>query len=94
MPGFDGQSPTAIRNAIRSDIAHFGDQITFRNEAVRSIVKADDHFSVNDGDILGRRVILAAGNTDVFPDIPGFAELWGKRIFHCPFCACARRGPG
>ena len=20
------------------------------------------------------------------PDVPGFAELWGGSVFHCPFC--------
>ena len=20
------------------------------------------------------------------PDVPGFAELWGDAVFHCPFC--------
>jgi thioredoxin reductase len=23
---------------------------------------------------------------DEVPDVPGFAELWGGAVFHCPFC--------
>ena len=91
MPGFDGKSPAEIRGAIRRDIAKFGDLVTFRSEyAVRSINKVEGRFLVNDGDLAGKRVILATGGSDAFPDIPGFAELWGKRIFHCPFCALAQ----
>ena len=92
VPGFDGKSPTEIRQAIRRDISKFGDLVTFRSQyAVRSISKVDGRFLVNDGDVAGKRVILATGGSDVFPDISGFAELWGKRIFHCPFCALEQR---
>ena len=42
-----------------------------------------------DGD--GRRVscrhlILATGVVDDLPDIPGFRELWGTAVLHCPYC--------
>ncbi|KAI1639319.1 hypothetical protein F4809DRAFT_657814 [Biscogniauxia mediterranea] len=34
----------------------------------------------------GRKLVLACGIRDVMPDIPGYAELWGRGIFHCLFC--------
>jgi thioredoxin reductase len=34
----------------------------------------------------GKRLILAAGVTDLLPDIPGLAGRWGTSIFHCPYC--------
>lgn len=33
-----------------------------------------------------RFLLLATGVCDHIPDIPGMKELWGKCIFHCPFC--------
>jgi thioredoxin reductase len=30
--------------------------------------------------------VLATGVEDAFPDIPGFEELYGTSIFHCPCC--------
>src|SRR6266513_1350661 len=33
-----------------------------------------------------RKLLLASGVVDEMPEIEGFKELWGKSIFHCPFC--------
>jgi thioredoxin reductase len=33
-----------------------------------------------------RKVLLATGVTDQLPPIPGFTELWGTSVFHCPYC--------
>ena len=35
---------------------------------------------------LTRRVILATGMEYRLPDLPGLAPLWGRSVFHCPFC--------
>lgn len=36
--------------------------------------------------VSARFIGLAYGITDVMPAIEGFGDLWGKLIFHCPFC--------
>ncbi len=33
-----------------------------------------------------RRVLLATGVDDVLPALPGFRELWGSGVLHCPYC--------
>jgi thioredoxin reductase len=33
-----------------------------------------------------RRVVLATGVEDVLPPLPGFRELWGTGVLHCPYC--------
>lgn len=33
-----------------------------------------------------RRVLLATGVEDVLPPLPGFRELWGAGVLHCPYC--------
>jgi thioredoxin reductase len=32
------------------------------------------------------RIILAYGQRDVLPDIPGLAECWGRTVAQCPYC--------
>lgn len=33
-----------------------------------------------------RRVLLCTGVADVLPPLPGFRELWGVGVLHCPYC--------
>ncbi|WP_151086210.1 NAD(P)/FAD-dependent oxidoreductase [Hymenobacter baengnokdamensis] len=33
-----------------------------------------------------RRVLLATGVEDLLPPLPGFRELWGTSVLHCPYC--------
>ncbi len=33
-----------------------------------------------------RRVLLATGIEDILPPLPGFRELWGGSVLHCPYC--------
>jgi thioredoxin reductase len=33
-----------------------------------------------------RKLLIATGVVDNLPDIPGFAELYGRSVFHCPYC--------
>lgn len=32
------------------------------------------------------RVLLTTGVQDVLPALPGFRELWGTGVLHCPYC--------
>ena len=36
--------------------------------------------------LTARRVLLATGVADVLPPLPGFRELWGTGVLHCPYC--------
>ncbi len=33
-----------------------------------------------------RKLLLATGVVDELPDKPGFEELWGRSVYHCPYC--------
>ena len=33
-----------------------------------------------------RKLLLATGVVDNLPDIPGFKDLYGRSVFHCPYC--------
>jgi thioredoxin reductase len=42
--------------------------------------------NVNGTSIKAKKVVLAVGYHDVYPDIPGFVECWADTIISCPFC--------
>ncbi|KAI1357075.1 FAD/NAD(P)-binding domain-containing protein [Xylaria sp. FL0043] len=90
VPGWENKSPQAFRSSTRSDIMSGYSSIQFADVAVAKIEKKSDaHFILLDADDKEwafRKVILAVGSSDSYPDIEGYAELWAKRIFHCLFC--------
>ena len=46
-------------------------------------ISTDDNASVS---VTARRVLLATGVSDILPALPGFRELWGRGVLHCPYC--------
>ena len=51
--------------------------------------RVDDLFVLEQGDDRregARRVLLATGMEYRPPPLPGLAPLWGRSVFHCPFC--------
>ena len=63
---------------------------TLSEERVVDVQRGPDddfHLTTDQGTRLrARHVILAFGYRDVFPDLPGFAECWGKTIVPCVLC--------
>ncbi|KAI2758338.1 hypothetical protein DTO006G1_6854 [Penicillium roqueforti] len=90
IPGFDHVKPSEYREKARNNILSNYDHVQFENKAVSSVRKDESGgFSLTDetGNMWnGKKIILCNGVEDVFPDIPGYAECWGKGIFHCLFC--------
>jgi thioredoxin reductase len=50
--------------------------------------RATGHGTADDALIVieARRVLLATGVSDILPPLPGFRELWGRGVLHCPYC--------
>jgi thioredoxin reductase len=45
------------------------------------------HVTLRDGvRLASRKLLIATGVVDNLPDIPGFRELYGVAVFHCPYC--------
>jgi thioredoxin reductase len=45
------------------------------------------HVTLADGVRLAtRKLLIATGVVDNLPSIPGFKELYGRSVFHCPYC--------
>ena len=86
--GYDGISPLVIREKALTDVLAYPTAKHIQAEAV-GIGGALDDFVIRTpdrGSLNARRIILAYGVADQFPDIPGFADCWGKTGIHCPYC--------
>ncbi|TVP43581.1 MAG: NAD(P)/FAD-dependent oxidoreductase [Halomonas sp.] len=84
----DGTPPAEIAAEARSQLMEYP-TVEWRTGQVKAITGEADNFSVvlADGNTYqARRIILAAGVTDDLPSLPGLTELWGKHVFHCPYC--------
>ena len=79
--GLDGLLPIDIRKIAWEQIDKY-DSAELRKEKDRVFVITTD----SEKSIRAKKVILAVGYYDVYPDIPGFIECWGDTIISCPFC--------
>ncbi|KAI1123768.1 FAD/NAD(P)-binding domain-containing protein [Nemania abortiva] len=89
VPSWDHKDPEEFRSAARAGLARYG-SVTVENAEVVSLKKRPDElFEAATGDgktWVGKKIILATGVEDVFPDIPGYADCWVSGIFHCLYC--------
>ncbi len=83
----DGQDPMALLKMGKEQLTPYK-TISFENGFVREARKTRGGFEVehNGQTLTTKIVILATGLKDQMPDVPGFKELWGKKVLHCPFC--------
>jgi thioredoxin reductase len=63
--------------------------VTLKTATVQAIEKSDAGFEITSSDgskLQARRVLLATGLRDELPRLDGIEALWGKSVFHCPYC--------
>lgn len=80
--GFDGNPPQQVLNEARIEVASYKDYTGIEAEVVE-VRKTDDGFEAadNHGETYhARKIILAHGVKDHFPDIEGYAQAWGKAM--------------
>jgi thioredoxin reductase len=82
-----GVAPTELRQAGREQLAGFP-TVTVRDGEVLDAEATSDGFAVelDGGPVRTRSLVLAHGLRYDPPAVPGVKELWGRSIFHCPFC--------
>lgn len=88
FPTRDGINPEEWRKLARKDLEKYQTIKSFDGR-VTSVEQLKNGFQAKLSSGLSvsvKKVILAYGIKDKMPQIPGFKELWGKDIFHCPFC--------
>ena len=85
--GSDGAPPGTFLSAARRDVARY-DTVELVDELATAAGREGDLFVVEIGAEIhaAKRIMIATGVEDVFPDIPGFHDLYGKSIHHCPCC--------
>lgn len=84
----DGVNPGELRSLGRADLARYP-CVAFHEEAVVDVRKLEQGFEAvaEDGRTeRSRLLLLATGRTDAVPNIPGFAEYYGRGVFRCPYC--------
>lgn len=84
----DGTPPRELRVLGWADVAKYPG-VARREREVADAVRERDGFRVvtRDGEeARARLLLLATGRADPLPEIPGFAEFYGRGVHHCPYC--------
>ncbi len=84
----DGTPPEELLRIGREQLGPYTD-VELRQARATGASGSDGDFEVelDDGTVVGtRKVLLATGVHDELPERPGFRELWGRGIYHCPYC--------
>lgn len=87
--GSDPIPPSELRAKARAEVAQYP-TVSFVTGKVQTLSGVRDRFelALEDGETIlqARRVILATGVRDAFPEVAGFHEHYGASVFHCASC--------
>jgi thioredoxin reductase len=86
--GHDGRPPAELYAIGRDELAAYP-SVELRSGIVEGGERVEGGFALElagGGREVARRVILATGMDYRTPELPGLRELWGRSVFHCPFC--------
>lgn len=86
--GHDGRPPAQLYAAGHRELAAYPN-VEVRTGEVISAGRTDGDFTLDLADgqpQTARRVLLATGMEYRPPELIGLAPLWGRSVFHCPFC--------
>lgn len=79
---WDHRNPADFRAKARADLLDRYNTINFEETSIESIRLNDaGRFEATDatGHIwMAKKVVLATGAKDIYPDIPGYDEVWGR----------------
>ncbi|MFW9179674.1 NAD(P)/FAD-dependent oxidoreductase [Corynebacterium amycolatum] len=86
--GADAVNPLELLTRGHQEFISFGGTIT-RGHVKKLTKKPNGTWTAelsNEMGVSASNVLVATGITDDLPQVPGLSELWGKRVFHCPYC--------
>ncbi len=84
----DGERPCDVTAVAREQVTQYP-TVDFVSAKAMQARKDDKLFAVRaDNGVTYRapKLVFASGLTDLLPDIPGFADCWGRSVLHCPYC--------
>jgi thioredoxin reductase len=85
----DGIPPKEFLALARAELAQYETVQLRQVEVTDATCTANGQFDVTlkTGERLrARKLLLATGVVDNLPGVDGFRELYGKSVFHCPYC--------
>ncbi|OHR25194.1 FAD-dependent pyridine nucleotide-disulfide oxidoreductase [Corynebacterium sp. HMSC061H03] len=86
--GVDAVRPLELLKRGHQEFESFGGTIT-RGRVEKLSKEPNGDWTAELSNKMGvsaSNVLIATGITDELPQVPGLSELWGKRVFHCPYC--------
>ncbi|WJY97575.1 NAD(P)/FAD-dependent oxidoreductase [Corynebacterium fournieri] len=86
--GLDGESPRELLSRGHSEcLAYGGTLVEGRVSSLQRTAAEGWSVELESGErVTGSQVLVATGITDRLPQVPGLREMWGQRVFHCPYC--------
>jgi thioredoxin reductase len=84
----DGIDPAEFLAIGRRDLEPY-ETVQVRDIGAAAAACVDGRFNVtlDDGEVVrSRKLLIATGVMDNLPPIQGFRELYGRSVFHCPYC--------
>ncbi|WP_205501457.1 NAD(P)/FAD-dependent oxidoreductase [Rufibacter psychrotolerans] len=90
MNGFitrDGTPPQEFLRLGREDLEKY--EVEFKHKRIVKLAKEGELFRACDEEdqvYLSRKVLLATGLKDRWPQLPGAEPFYGTSIHHCPYC--------
>lgn len=85
---YDDTEPDKIRRWAREQVLLYP-TVTSQKGKITSVKKDSDIFITTDeqgNNYISKKLLLATGLKDVFPDIAEFETCWGRSVVHCPYC--------
>ncbi|HEY3120790.1 MAG TPA: NAD(P)/FAD-dependent oxidoreductase [Vicinamibacteria bacterium] len=84
----DGVGPAEFRRIGREQLQPY-ETVEVRDVAVQELACVENGFLArlaDGGAVRARQALVATGVVDKLPRIAGLAELYGRSVFHCPYC--------
>ena len=84
----DGTPPEELLWLGKRDLERY-ETVEVREGVAAGAAGTDGDFTLtlDGGEVVSaRKLLISTGIVDVMPDVPGFAEAWGRGIYHCPYC--------
>lgn len=84
----DGQTPSEMSALAQKQVLRYP-SVSLRNTSATDARATTQGFEVSteEGNVFRcRKLIMASGIRDAFPDIQGIRDCWGISVIHCPYC--------
>jgi thioredoxin reductase len=84
----DGIDPHELRRIARDQLRQYDSVKLVMKRATHARCVADGFEVTVEGGrrVRARKLLLATGVVDELPDLPGLEPLYGRSVFHCPYC--------